>query len=291
MYETLTDNIKILVVENLKEFFNNKGLEITIIAEKYKEMIDENVMGISRMFPKTLKKLPFVVVSTVAGKEQLVGFGGNKVCVDKHVQIDSKVGPFDIRSRRFAMFRDRGKSFVIDAYDVLFNVPATVSANELEQVFKTQLPSEWWIGVVSNKIRLYADSYQIEVVQCSSELGFTVGVYTATDYRLIRSIGQSVSVSIDIGAESELVRSQITDLLLFWAYTLRVNILRLVDSNNAFEAFLSGEVSIGGEAEISLGGGDSFFWLYTNRVTVPLISYAYTGDEVLKKIDGVLPIL
>lgn len=80
-------------------------------------------------------------------------------------------------------------------------------------------------------------------------------------------------------------------MLLFWAYTLRTSTLRLVDENSTFEAFLSGEISIGGEAEISLGGGDSFFWLYTNRVTVPLISYAYTGDEVLTKIDGVLPIL
>lgn len=204
MFETLTSKLKILLVENLREFFNNKGLEITIIAEKYKEMMDEGVMGISRMFPKTLKKLPFVIVSTVAGKEQAVGLGFNKVCVDKQVFVESNAEPFDVQGRRYVILRDRGKTFVLDVYSVLFNNPVIVSAPEIINVFKTQLPPEWWIEEVSNKIRLYADSYQIEVIESSTELGFTVGVYDAADYRLIRSTGQSVSVTLDIGTESEL---------------------------------------------------------------------------------------
>lgn len=291
MFSLLVDRAKDVVADSLRSFFTTNSASITMYSSEYRKMIEDNILGVVRQYVNLSKTLPFVVISAVSGSESVVGFGRNRLRVEGQVLIESAVGPFNLsgsaEGRWYIQIKVDDKTYMFDVYGVLFTNDAIVSAQEIADVIIHQLPRGFWLGTAGGKLQIFIDTKEVEVLATSGELGFTIGKKTPVDYRLVTGVSQNLSLSIDVGAESEIVRAQVVDLIMLWIDWLRLHYLSFGDIGETIDLSLAGQARMGTEVEQSFGGGDVFLYLYINRIDIPLILYAYENETVLSPVTAV----
>lgn len=285
-YNLLIDKLKDVITTSLRMYVAANGLSISASMGKYTNMYEDQILGVARQYPNSLKKIPFVVVSTVGGDESITGFGKNRLKVDSSIMIESAAGPFDLSlgTREYVNVVVNGmESYTFDIWPSLCPTPLThVTMDIIKAIMDQQLPNGWWSRVIDNKLQLYSyDQRTVEVVATSSVLGFTVGNYTPADHRLVTGIGEKLSLVVDIGAESEFTRAQIQDLITLWVQQTRMGDFRFKDTAEEIEAWFAGSIDVGGEGEVSFGDGDSLLHLYTCRLNVPMMLYSYENGTIL----------
>lgn len=285
MFVSSVDRARDVVAKSIRNFFATNSLSIYIHAAVYQKMMEDSIMSVVRQFSQKNRTVPFVVVSGTTGGENLVGFGKSRIAVDGVVSVESSVGPFNLGNERWFIEIAAGDEIhVLDVYGFLFPSPASVSAEEIVTVIWHQVPRGFWIEAVDDRLRISGRVKELNVISTSPHLGFTTGVRVPAEHRLVTGTSEMVTYSIDVGAESEIVRTQIMDALMLWVYWLRTS---HVGFEEASHLSLSGPVRRGTDSEQSFGTGDLFLHLYMNRIEVPTVLYSYENSSLLLPVTGV----
>ncbi len=284
MFNSLVDRAKDIITDSIKSFFDIHSVTISTYASDYQKMVQDNILGVTRQYTKLQKKLPFIVISTVTGGENIVGFGRGRIRVENETLINSSIEPFNVGHRWEIIIRADKDIYTFDTFGALYINPNVVTAQEIVNILKHQMPKGWWVKVINGTVQFQIDTKEVEVISSTGQLGFPIGKQLGKDYRLVTAVSENLSFSIDVGAESEIVRTQITDLLMFWGEWLRLNYLSVGDS---VDLSLAGAIKRGTESVQSFTGGDVYLHLYLNRVEVPMMLYAYENETILMPVTTI----
>lgn len=97
---------------------------------------------------------------------------------------------------------------------------------------------------------------------------------------------KDLSLNIDIGAEDDNQRTELTDLLsyFFEIFMQQTDFVVLGDAEKGqnWQIALKCEMSLSGESEIPRPEGDGFAKIYVNRVSIPLISIDYVDRPAVR---------
>jgi hypothetical protein len=314
---------------NSKYFTLRKGETPTI--EKYNlgfKPTDEPIetfTKIIRQHPDVLEHLPLVAITTAGGSNLKLGFGSQFVAA---TQMPARLkgantGPFALVDGDKIAFQTKpdGKNPVITTIlfkSQLFSNIATATIEEVVAVIavqalyvtprKTQYVEP--IGVLRvDAIGYLAQAYPNEITVLGApysttnalqQLGFVAGV---TDFCTNRPPANryqqaaNLTVGIDLGAESENERTELSDLVNNWLslvmderdYTMYGRTVfeddfRLDDGGSEnYQIIMLDRHSISGDSELPRqpGSGEAKDLIYVNRITVPITIIDYVDRSVV----------
>lgn len=306
--------------------FQTRKIEVPTL-EKYNLGFNANDTAIETFtriilqHPDVLERLPLVAITTATGSNLKLGLGTHLVAsVNPAARVKStKVGPYALVEDdriAFATYPNGSKDPVISYVTfVSLMIPdlAHATADEVVAVAKAQLLYVTAAKTLYSKpvgvIRFDAigpfspDPYpnSIEVLgpphstqNALDVLGFMAGQKdTASDHNPANryQLAMNLTVGLDIGAESENERRELTDLLTYF-FSLEMDKRKFVFygrsvfddevPNEWYQVILKDQHSLSGESEIprQSASGEQRDLIYINRLQVPITIVDYVDREL-----------
>lgn len=270
--------------------------------------------------PDILERLPLIAITTATGSALALGVGGQFVSsVQPAARIKcTRTGPYALEDGdrvAFITHPDRGPAVVSTA---LFrsSMFSDISAATIDEMIAVCASQFLYVSVsktlYSNPIGVLRFSATGPIVRSAhpgdievlgppmsssnalEQLGLVPGTRDSTATRNPSNrygIAMNLTVGIDLGAESENERRELTDLLLhFFGLDLDRRDFSLYGRSvfdedfpgENFQIILKGSHSLAGEAEIPRQGssGEQRDLIYVNRISVPVTVIDYVDREI-----------
>lgn len=283
----------------------------------------ETVTRVLLQHPDILERLPLIAVTTASGSNLKLGFGGQYVAA---VQPPARVkgtrpGPFAFVPNDKIAFRTTPDGGAPTISTLLF-VPSLFQDMNAATMDEVLAAASVQLLYVSTQVTRYStpvgvlrvNAYgpltraphpnTIEVLgppystqNALDQLGFVAGMKDSTQDRNPSNryqLSTNLTVGIDIGAESENERRELTDLLMYF-FSLEMDkrdftfVGRSVFDdefpNEWFQIILKDQHSLAGEAEIPRqgGSGEQRDLIYVNRIQIPVTIIDYVDREIVMR--------
>jgi hypothetical protein len=310
-------------------YFNLRKMETPTI-EKYNlgfsefESPIETWVKIIRQHPDTLEHMPLVAVTTSPGSNLKLGFNTQFVSA---VQMPARVratktGPYALVDGdkiafrttpnnvptvstvlfKSQLFSNIGQATIEEVLAALKAQVLYVSADVPKYTSPTDVLRVFAIGVLAqaypNSITVLGPPYSTQ--NALDQLGFVAGQSDLSTSRPPANRYQqaaNLTIGIDIGAESENTRTEITDLLnnwlslvmderdfTFYGRTVFDDEFRQSDgSSENYQVVMLDRHSLAGESEVPRqgGSGEAKDLIYVNRISIPITILDYVDRSVV----------
>lgn len=325
-FGSITDIVKDVFVWELRHFFNtaNNDLRLNELPriDKYAVAVDptvdplETTITLVRSYPDVIEKLPTIAVLSTTGRNTKLSFSTKftSVVVPPAKLIASNVGQYALSDGMSLEISTIPSGVSTDVVQSLFKFPAFMFANiaqatpeEVASVINIQAKycTAYVTGTGTSKavaIRAggtHGTSFpnKITIVggTALSALGFTIGQtdqnYGSGHITYERHhMAADLSVSMEVVAESETIRAEISDLLYdFFAYTMADRKFQFYGRSTFDDTVLDetyqiilkdNEFSFSGEQETPRLN-DMRDKLYINRISIPVTAILYSDRVVV----------
>lgn len=285
----------------------------------------ENLVTLIREYPDILQKLPLISVTKAAGARKPIGVTGAFV---DHVQYPPRVRstlpePYNlsailnVSNPPTLAFRTkpngtdwRASTMVLPSFP--FPTPAAVTAQQLADIINFQAlyararaasagGSTYLELVAGGPSGAAATRNAIEVTGGTATLltalGFTVGQSDDSDNPARRpanryGVGASFTIGLDVGADSDNERTELTDLLIYFFALYMADRDFTFYGQHVFEEpaagatteryfqVILGDFTLAGEADIPRIDGEKESKIYVNRFNIPVTCYDYVDRQI-----------
>lgn len=329
-FGAITELVKDVFVLELRHFFTTAYTQTRAgefpRIDKYSVTSDINTDPLStavnliRSYPDIEENLPLIAIMATTGRNVKMSISNNytSMVVPTAKVISSATGPFTLTNDMTITLTSQPTGLASSLTTSSFRLPSylfqNISVATLDEVISAINFQALYVHAYKEKVAgvdmlairaggSHGTQFPNKITMTGgtalTALGFTVsqtdqnyGTGKKAMYR--HHICADITVSIEVVAESENVRTEITDLLYdFWAYALADRKYTLY-GRSTFDPDVDGETYqiIVRDNEISLSGeqeaprqGDEKDKLYINRLSIPVTAFQFS-DRVATDADG-----
>mgnify|MGYP001153412446 CR=1 FL=1 len=293
MWNEIINEAENVVKENLEVWFRNDSVNVAVYGGKWKDMLDEDIMMVSREYRFMYDRLPFVITKIDGVGEGVVGFEGGSFGIDVYVNVESGELPisFDFSDGdvRELIFEDvKGRRYKYAVVGSMFENPNSVSAEQLVSVLRDQSAGNVVVYYDNdvNKIVFKFYVYKVSVIKDDvfGLSGEFTGVAKWRNGVCLRGV-----LSVTVGCQSPMARSELKDLIGNY-FSGRRKLIKngVIGSSEKVEVILNSIVRGVGDSDISIGAGDMLKMLYMGGYSMDvLINAVDEGEDVsLDLLEG-----
>jgi hypothetical protein len=286
MWDEIINEAENVVKENLETWMRNDSVNVAVYGGKWKEMLDEDIMMVSREFRFTYDRLPFVITKIDGVGEGVIGFEGGSFGIDTYTVVESGVLPdfFDFSNNviREIVFVDiKGNQYKYVVAGGMFSNPVAVTPEQLASVLKDQ--SNGNVGVLydndAKKIRLKFLTYKVTVIK-DDVFGLSGDFNGVAKWR--NGVCLRGTLTLTVGCQSPVARSELKDLLGGYFNGRRKLIQNgVIGSSEKVEIIINSMIRGIADSDVPIGGGDMLKMLYLGGYSMDVLINAVDEGEIV----------
>lgn len=330
-FGAITELVKDAFLLELRHFFNTAYTQSRIgelpRIDKYSVAIDvttdplETAVSLIRSYPDITEDVPLIAVLATTGRNTRMSIGGHltSLVVPTAKVVGSLAGPYTLTDGMTIILTSQPDGRVASLRTSTFSLPAfmfaNVSAATLDEVITAINLQALYVQAVKETVggvdylalqaggphgTQFPNKITITGGTALSAFGFSIsqtdqnyGSGKKAYYR--HHLASELTVAVEVVAESENVRTELTDLLYdFVTYTLADRMYTLYGRSTYDSTILDetyqiiirdNDISLSGEQETPRLG-DNRDKLYINRLSIPVLAIQFS-DRTATGADGV----
>ncbi len=331
-FGAITELVKDAFVLELRHFFNTAYTQVRAgelpRIDKYSVAVDvntdplETAVNLIRSYPDITEDLPLIAVLATTGRNVKMSISDHftSMVINPAKVVGTIAGPYELEDNMTITLESQPNGIVSSLTTSSFRLPeylfVDISEATLDEVvsainfqalyvhaYKERVSGVDYLAIRAggshgtqfpNKITITGGTALPILGLTASQTDQNYGTGKRAMFR--HHIAADITVAIEVVAESENVRTEITDLLYdFWAYALadrkytlygRSTFDNTIEDETYQIIIRDNEIALSGEQETPREG-DQKDTVYINRLTIPVTAFQFS-DRTATNADGTI---
>jgi len=286
MWDEIVNEAENVIKEDLEAWFNKEMSNVLVYGGKWKDMLDEDIMMVSREQRFVVDRLPFVITKVDLVGDGIIGFEGNGKGIDIWTNVKTDILPvtmdFSDGGLKELVFSDMfGVTYKYVVSSGMFNIANAVSGNDLVSVLRDQSRGRVVINYDEVKRRIEFKFVGVSKVNIIKDDIFGMSGEVIGNNKVRNMINVKATVGLTVGCQSVATRSELKNVLYHY-YNDKRNLEGngVIGSSDKVEVRMMSMIRGAGDSDVPIGGGDMLKMLYLGGYSMDvLISAVDSGED------------